>query len=508
MRPLTSRIKVALLSAGLSGLVLVGFGFFAWGLFYQSRLAATDREIRGLAARHPGLYSGRGGFERLESSLEFTFGQDYTNRVIVLLTDADGGVLHKSPHWPANLAMQTPGVRAKIGDLKPTSSESPATNSETETANFGKGGGWGRGGFGRGGPPPAPVFSGEPEFFTIRAGGSDWRAGRFTSDTVELVLGIGLTGVRQEMTRVRNAFLATVPPALLLIGLGGWVIAGRALRPLNTIAATAEAVTAQGMDRRIPETAESPETQRVITVLNRMMDRLEASFHQATRFSADASHELKTPLAIMQGDLELALQAAPPASPEQRLCNSLLEGIQRLKTITRSLLLLAQADGGRLQLATEEVNLSADVEALIEDATALAPEKMLIFETVVPPGVSCRGDRSLLRMAVFNLLSNAVKYSEPGGRLSLELSSSDAEIALLVGNSGEEIPSDEQRKIFNRFHRVTSHANTQTEGLGLGLSLAREIARAHHGEVRLIESRAGWTSFLLSLPSPKKGRAG
>ena len=157
---------------------------------------------------------------------------------------------------------------------------------------------------------------------------------------------------------MRNIFLVTLPAALLLVGGGGWLVAGRALRPLKTIAQTAERVTARGLDQRIPVSDEDPEISRLIQVLNGMMDRLEASFNQATRFSADASHELKTPLAIMQGELENAVQAAEPGSPAQQVFSNLLEETQRLKTITRGLLLLAQADAGRLKLALEDVDLS------------------------------------------------------------------------------------------------------------------------------------------------------
>ena len=158
-----------------------------------------------------------------------------------------------------------------------------------------------------------------------------------------------------ELNYLRDAFLLTFPLALLLIGIGGWVIGSRAFRPLKAIADTAEHVTARGLDQRIPLVDSDGEVARVVRVLNGMMDRLEKSFHQATRFTADASHELKTPLTIMQGELENALQGAPAGSNEQQVFNNLLEETQRLKNITRNLLLLAQADSGQLKLSPEVV---------------------------------------------------------------------------------------------------------------------------------------------------------
>ncbi|MCL4789926.1 MAG: HAMP domain-containing protein, partial [Verrucomicrobia bacterium] len=288
-------------------------------------------------------------------------------------------------------------------------------------------------------------------------------------------------------------------------GLGGWLVAGRALRPLRTIAETAERVTASGLDQRIPVSNEDPEIARVIHVLNRMMDRLEASFRQATRFSADASHELKTPLAVMQGELENALQAARPGSPEQQLFSNLLEETQRLKTITRSLLLLAQADAGQLKLALEPVDLSAELENMIEDARVLAADSRLKFDVQLPRQVRIKADRPLLHTALFNLINNAIKYNAPDGKIEIRLESADNRITLTIGNTGPGIPPAEQPKIFERFFRASRPTTSRVEGVGLGLSLAREIVRAHGGELSLRESRAGWTEFQLRLmPAPER----
>jgi signal transduction histidine kinase len=314
-----------------------------------------------------------------------------------------------------------------------------------------------------------------------------------------MVIGLNYAGPRTELNRLRNVFLLAFPAALLLVGFGGWIIAGRALHPLQRIAETAEHVTARGLDQRIPEAAGSPEANRVIQVLNRMMDRLEASFRQATRFSADASHELKTPLAVMQGELENALQAAAPGSAEQQLFGNLLEETQRLKTITRRLLLLAQADAGQLKLALEPVDLSVELEAMIEDARVLAADSRLQFEVSLPPRAPLAADRALLHTALFNLINNAVKYNEPDGRISIRLETAANKMFLTIDNTGPGIPASDAAKIFQRFYRGGRTSASDVGGIGLGLSLAREIIRAHGGELRLKESRAGWTCFAATL---------
>lgn len=506
MKPLPSRLKIALLSAGISGAVLAVFGVMMWLLICDQRLAAVDREIRTLASRHPGLLAGRGSFERLASSLEFTFGDDYTNHVLLLIQDATGRTAYQSPHWPATISPQildlpTPTNNAAV------LTNAPGSSSATEHGGQGRGG-YGRGfGQGRGGPPPEVLFTRSPKFFTVKTPAGSWRFGALGNDEVTLLLGLNQSEVEAELNRVRDAFLLTLPAALFLVGLGGWIVAGRALRPLKAIADTAERVTVRGLDQRIPVSNESPETARLIHVLNGMMDRLETSFRQATRFSADASHELKTPLAIMQGELENAIKAAAPGSAEQQLFANLLEETQRLKTITRSLLLLAQADAGQLKLARETVDLSAELEAMLEDARVLAADLDLRFDPAIPPHLCVEADRALLHMALFNLVSNAIKYNQPDGSISLRLEESESKILFTIGNSGPGIPPADQPKVFGRFYRVRPSAGSPRDGIGLGLSLAREIIRAHGGELALKESRNGRTSFELFLPASGNRRA-
>jgi heavy metal sensor kinase len=354
-------------------------------------------------------------------------------------------------------------------------------------------------GFGPGGGMGQVTFTKIPKFETVQTADTEWRLGMLGTADTTLVIGLNLAVPRAELNRLRNGFLVALPVALFLVGLGGWLVAGRALRPLRAIADTAERVTASGLDQRIPASNEDPEIARVILVLNRMMDRLEASFRQATRFSADASHELKTPLAIMQGELEAAVQAAASGSKEQQTFSVLLDETQRLKTITRSLLLLAQADAGQLKLAREPVNLTEMLEGIVEDAKILAEESRLQFEVELPADVTVPADRALLHTALLNLFVNAVKYNQPGGRIRVELAGTDSAILLTVANTGPGIAGAEQAKIFDRFHRVEAARSRNVDGLGLGLSLAREIIRAHGGELLLKESRPGWTVFEMRL---------
>ncbi len=515
MKALSLRLRIALLSVVISGAVLAAFGGASWYLLYRQRIEGVDTEIRALGTRHPGWLANRGNFDRFNTSLQFIFGEEHKGRIIFLMKDGEGQTLYVSPGWPKT--MEPDKLDCTLEDdsaLGGASASGPGAAGQAGPP-WGGGGGKGRGGMGRGlgpgGGGSEVVFTKKPRFLTAKTAEGMWRLGIMGNEELRLVIGLNFETVAAELNRMRSIFLVTLPLALVLVGVGGWLVAGRALRPLGRITQMAEQVTARGLDQRIPAAAEDREIARLVQVLNGMMDRLEASFRQATRFSADASHELKTPLAIMQGELENALQTAEPGSPEQQVFSNLLEETQRIKTITRGLLLLAQADAGRLKVVLEEVDLSAAVEGMVDDARILAGDADLRFDLKIQPGLWVQADRALLQMAIRNLLGNAVKYNEPGGSVGVTLAGADGQAWLTLCNTGAGIPPEDQPKIFERFYRVRRSDSGAAEGLGLGLSLAREIVHAHQGQLALKESRPGYTCFTLSLilafASPRPGTA-
>jgi len=312
-------------------------------------------------------------------------------------------------------------------------------------------------------------------------------------------MGMRLDVFAAEMGQMRNALLIALPLALLLIGAGGWVLAQRALRPVRKLAFTAEGITAKGLDQRIAIEDDDAEFVRLITIFNRMLDRLEQSFGQAVRFSADAAHELKTPLTILQGELEQALQDAAPGSREQQAYNELLEEVQRLKEIVRKLLLLSRADAGQLTLNLEPVNLSEAVAAVGEDTEVMAPG--VTVRRDLAPDLWVNADPDLLGQALRNLASNAIKYNREGGWIEFRLHRAGQTVRLTVTNTGDGIPPADRDRVFERFYRADPAHGRQTDGVGLGLSLAREIARAHQGDLVLEDGAEGTTAFTMVLPA-------
>ena len=477
------RLKLAFLAGGVSAILLVGTGLFAWRLTLRFNLDRLDRELRNIGAANLERVVGDAHWQRLDSALRFVSGAERPAS-FALWAQNYGREIYRSPHWPV--------------DISPERLALPSTYEGGRTYDPAP-------------PPPRPrdpispsnpaLPRKEPYFLTTAAGGHAWRLGVLGSPYTSLVIAANMDEFNAELIRLRSQFLTGLPVALLLVGGGAWFFAGRALRPVQTLTQAAERVTARGLDQRIAAAGNDREFQRLVTVFNEMMDRLEKGFHQATRFSADASHELKTPLARLQAELEQALASVPAGSPQQEVYTSLLEEVQRLKAIVQKLLLLSLADTGRLEIHREPVDLSALIVNIVEDATALAPH--LRIEHAIPRGVVVQGDSILLEQALQNLAGNAIKYNREGGRVRFELRV-DAEHALLtVGNTGPGIAAEDRVRVFDRFFRGDrARSRSGPEGVGLGLSLSREILRAHGGEILLGTMGDDWTEFRTSLPAP------
>ena len=486
------RLRIALLSALLSGAVMAIFGTAAWWVVARQKTAALDARIRALGTRVPGWMLQDREFDRLEQNIGFvleTPGGESGH--FLLVADPDGTILHRSGSWPDAL-----GTEAYTTPLN----EDPQAAVPTLDPQSGRG--WGGPGRGRGPGGGQPLrFTKSPEFTSVVTGGRHWRVGRLGSDELTLVIGLGADATAAELRQLRRAGFVALPVALLLIGLGGWVVAGRALRPLRRIADTAASVTSRGLDQRIPDIGGDPELVRLVEMLNGMMDRLEAGFHQAIRFSADASHELKTPLAIMRGEIEQELQRSQPGSAGQQTLNSLLEETHRLGGIVRSLLLLSRADAGHLVTRREPVDLTALLDPLVEDAAVAAGAAGIRVESELAAGIRVAGDATLLRTAIANLLSNAGKHNRPGGLIRVCLVAGEDSATLEIANTGTPIPESERGAVFDRFQRGRNALDAAREGSGLGLSLAREIIAAHGGTLALADDRGdGVTRFVATLP--------
>ena len=484
MRLNSFRLKIALLSGLITGLLLIGSEAVLWRVSYQFNLDRLDHEIRNLGQANLDRVLGSDHWVRLEEALKFVSGEQPSAKFVLWVKNYDR-VVFQSQDWPAN--------------IPPESFPVPARYETPDAPQPGQ-------------PLPPPPRRGEQislqnpalprknaQFYTRKSDGKIWRLGVMGNPYVTFVLGADLGDFNAHMVELRNTFLATLPIVLLLAAGGAWLVARRALDPVTSLTRIAESVTAQGLSQRIPAMARDQEFNRLVTVFNEMLNRLEESFQQATRFSADASHELKTPLSRLQVELEQALENAPSGSPQQEVYSSLLDEISRLKAIVQKLLLLSLVDAGRLQLRLQRVNLSVMLANVIEDCQAQAPK--LKIESQIPPGVHVNADPELLEQAMQNLANNAIKYNHDGGLVRFELLMEAGQVLITVANTGVQIPPADRNRIFERFYRADPARSGRIEGTGLGLSLAREIIRAHSGELSLEDYDHQLNCFKVKLPS-------
>ncbi len=232
--------------------------------------------------------------------------------------------------------------------------------------------------------------------------------------------------------------------------------------------------------------------------MNAAFERLERSFEQSIRFSADASHHLKTPIAVLRAGIEEIMSDPDCAIHLQATAEGMLHRVHQLNSVADNLLLLARADAGRLELSKDEFDLSELLEGVLDDARALAEPLGLLVEAEVQPHLHIKADRAYVGMIAQNLLENAIKYNAPGGRVRVAARALDGKVELSIGNTGAGIPRERASHLFERFYRL--RGDERISGTGLGLSTARELARAHGGDISLQRADATWTELNVLLP--------
>ena len=326
-----------------------------------------------------------------------------------------------------------------------------------------------------------------------------WRAAILKNKNRTVWVATDLTLLHDRAKRMLTFMSLVLPIGLGFLALGGWILSGLALRPVREIRMTAEQISGKDLTLRIPDIRSDVEFSQLSTVINDMLERLERSFSQARRFSADASHELKTPLAILQGELEQALQDADDHSPDQKRYASMLNEVLHLKAMVKNLLMLSKADAGKLALEKKPINLSELTLTLIDDAIDTAPD--LAIAKNIEPDCVVAADAGLLQQAIHNLMSNAIKYNLEDGHIDISLKKNLDDLHLQISNTGPGICPEDQRRIFDRFYRGDQARTRNIDSTGLGLSLAQEIVQAHGGTLTMTESNEAWTRFLISLPS-------
>ncbi|UCE63107.1 MAG: HAMP domain-containing protein [Nitrospirota bacterium] len=315
-----------------------------------------------------------------------------------------------------------------------------------------------------------------------------------------LRVGTSLQPTVDMLDRLLLALLIASPLAVIVSLLGGWFLAGRALRPVDSITHAAQRIAAGDLTQRITAPRSTDEIGRLASTFNDMIARLEVSFRQIRLFSADASHELRTPLTITKGETELALRRPRGAEDYRKVLESNLEEIDRMSRIVDELLFLSRADLGEIKLKQVPIQLDDLLRDVQQQALVLGKDRQVetVVKEISPMMVS--GDELRLRELFLNLIDNAIKYSHPGDTVEMSLVPNGEKGEFIVKDQGIGISLEDQPRIFDRFYRTDSARSHSTKGTGLGLSICKWIVETHKGAIRVQSMPNQGSSFTVLLP--------
>jgi heavy metal sensor kinase len=344
-------------------------------------------------------------------------------------------------------------------------------------------------------------------FQTVELNGIHWRvytqrvitnAGTFD---VSLQMAQSLNTVDNAQKSLTNVILVGIPIVLLVAALIGMFIADRSLQPLNTIIKAANGINATSMAKRIYYEGPRDELGRLTETLNSMLDRLEAAFENERRFTADASHELRTPLTAIKGQIGVSLSRERTPDEYAATLIHIQHETDRLIRLTNDLLFLARLDISPVQRQDELLNLSDLLYAVVDQMIPLTEERQLQLRASLPDDIHIIGIPDHLIRLFLNLLDNAIKFTPPAGTISVWSEQTNGEVWVHVRDTGQGIAAEHLSHIFQRFYRAEDHRSSRGGGAGLGLAIAYQIAKEHHGKIE-VNSRLGeGSTFSVHLPT-------
>ncbi|MFI5694171.1 ATP-binding protein [Kribbella sp. NPDC051586] len=313
--------------------------------------------------------------------------------------------------------------------------------------------------------------------------------------TYTVVVASSVETQRQTVTTVAKYLVIGFPALLIVVGVAGWLMVGQALRPVERIRARVQGIGTRDLTERVPVPHTRDEIARLAVTMNEMLDRLETGQATQRAFVADASHELRSPLATLTAALEV-VEADTSGQAWHELRAVMATETDRMRQLVEDLLLLAKADDTGLRMRQTDVDLDDLVAAEIQRLRSSVPE-LKVTGDIHP--VRVVGDPARLSQVLRNLVDNAARAAHTSVRLTTAEENGSAVIT--VEDDGDGIPEDERQRVFERFVRLDTSRSRASGGSGLGLSIAREITRAHNGTITLTSSSTGGTTATITLPS-------
>jgi heavy metal sensor kinase len=312
--------------------------------------------------------------------------------------------------------------------------------------------------------------------------------------------------LRTQLNEVLVVLLLGLPLVVVLAGAGGYVLARRALTPIDHLATEAGRITAERLHERLSVLNATDEVGRLTVVINDTYARLEASFEQLRRFTADASHELRTPLAASRGVGEVTLKESRTTSEYRDAIGSMLEEIDRLTNLVDTLLRLSYGDAGTVRLSPAPVDLAELARDVATSLGVLAEERNQRLDVDAPQPVIAAVDRLVLREAITNVVDNAIKYGPDGSRVGVRVYAAGDRAAIEVSDEGAGVAPAHRVRIFDRFFRVDEGRGRESGGAGLGLSIAKWAVEVNGGRIEVGNGAAGGAVFRIDLPVTKGER--
>jgi heavy metal sensor kinase len=318
--------------------------------------------------------------------------------------------------------------------------------------------------------------------------------------TYLLQVGVTLGPNDGALRRYRDLLLLGVPVCLLLAGAGSWILSAFALAPLIRLAGAARDIDVRTLERRLPMRGVDDELEDVTRAFNGALERLDHAVGEMRQFSAALAHELRTPLAALRGEIELALGRLGSGDANRDHLASQIEEIDRLKRLIEQILTLARAEAGQIPLSFAPLDVGDLAMALVEQLEPVAQARGITLTSECAPGAVVRGDGEWLRRLLINLLDNALKFTGEGGRVCVRVAPSGDRVTIAVQDTGVGISPADRPHVFERFFRADPSRTSSTEGTGLGLSLVQWIVERHDGSIAVDSQVGAGTTFLVSLP--------
>lgn len=315
-----------------------------------------------------------------------------------------------------------------------------------------------------------------------------------------LQVGQSLEDISLIQTKIRQLTLLSVIVTTLLAGLSGWFLAHRALVPVRSMTSTAQEISENDLKQRITTPLIDDELGQLGAIFNGMLDRIEGAFQRQKQFTADAAHELRTPLGILQTGLDVALERPRTAEEYQNVLENLRSEVGRMTKLTTSLLMLARSDSNEFTLHRQHTDLSLLMQIVSEQIESAAEEKQITITRDLKPNIIVNIDPDWIMQMLLNLLDNAVKYTPIDGIIRIGLERLTNEIELKIADNGIGIQQEHLRRIFDRFYRADRARSRQVGGFGLGLAMVHQIVYLHGGKIRVSSEVDRGTVFTISLP--------